>query len=332
MKVTLQDISKDTGLSVTTVSRALRGDTSITSENEILILEAAQRLGYPIIQRKTPISLRSEIYIALLVEILDGEFYAALLKGFKTLEQHKNVRILICNTLNMNKSTTDLLFELKRNHFSAAILFLPELSHAEYKNIVKNAPKDFPIISIAPIPNPIMDTISFDSYGGGYLVAEHFNQRGYKDLGIIKGSNKAIESQIRANGFTNYIDSQSDLNLVWTYQGDYTPVSGINAYDAYKNAEIKPRAVFVANDVMALSFISAAKEDNLRIPEDLAIVGFDDIQMAKFNHPKLSTIYADFGHMAENSVTHILEELAKPSKHMGYTSLIPVKLNIRESS
>jgi len=92
------------------------------------------------------------------------------------------------------------------------------------------------------------------------------------------------------------------------------------------------RALFIANDVMALSFISAAKEDNIRIPEDLAIVGFDDIQMAKFNHPKLSTINADFSQMAENSVTHILEELAKPSKHMGYTSLIPVKLNIRESS
>lgn len=332
LKVTLQDISLDTGLSITTVSRALRGDTRISPENEKLILESAQRLGYPIIQRKTPIELKNEIYIALIIEINQGEFYSALLDGFKYFEQFSNVRLLVFNTFGMNKSTTEVIAELKRNHFSAAILFLPNHEHTEYKQILKNAPQDFPVVSIVPITNPIIDTISFDSYGGGYMAAEHFYNRGYKELGIIKGAAKAIDSRFRTNGFINFIDTHDELELVWSYQGDYSADSGLKAYQAFKEAKTKPRAIFAANDEMAHSFIVAANEDRYEFPKDIAIVGFDDLLMSRYNYPTLTTIQTDFTLLAETAIGHIMGELAKPTKHVGYTNLIPVKLITRQSS
>lgn len=331
-KVTLQDISIDTGLSIATVSRALRGDSKISSDNEKAIIESAQRLGYPIMQRKTPLNLRTEIFVAFLSEFHEGEFYASLFHGFNNVESARNVHVCAFNTIGLNKPVKEFILELARNQFDAAVLFLPNLTQSDYKAIIKAVPPEFPLISTAPITNPIMDTISFDSYGGGHLVAEHFDERNYKTLGIIKGSYSAVEAKFRTNGFTDHIDSRQDMELIWSFQGDYSAESGRRAFEAYWKLDEKPRAIFASNDAMAMGFIESARAKNLRIPEDVAVAGFDNLPITRYHHPTLTSVDTDYQKLAENSVKQVLMRLENPSTHHGYMNLIPVKLNVRQSS
>ena len=177
-KITLKDIADDTGLSVSTVSRVLRGEGRSSSLNEQAIIESAQRLGYPLQKQQTPFELRIEIYIAVITHVKEGEFYTAFFNGFHQASKNTNVHFCLFSTDNIETPIQDFLFGLQK-HFDAAIIFLPSLTSDDYKRILSKLNPGFPIISTASILNPVLDTISFDGYGGGHLVAEHFFDKHY---------------------------------------------------------------------------------------------------------------------------------------------------------
>ncbi|AXJ00742.1 DNA-binding transcriptional regulator, LacI/PurR family [Cyclonatronum proteinivorum] len=333
-KVTLKHIAEDTGLSISTVSRALTRTGKISKENEKRIYESAYRLNYPVSSIHTPIELRNTIQIAIVTRHYTGEFFASLFEGFDLAAKDTNAGVSLMSVTHTSDSPDEIVSELRKTHFDAAVIFMPDYGEAEYEVLLNSFPAEFPLVSIAPIASPVMDTVTFDSYRGGHLVAKHFEERGYQKLGVIQGPINKSEAMLRKNGFLDYINASDNLSLVWEYCGDYSFAKGKAGYYNYKDAPVKPEAIFCTNDSMAVGFMHNAIRDGLIIPNDVAIAGYDDLPTCNLYTPTLSSVHTPYDSLGQKTIEIIINRLKEQSsaRHTGYISLVPVSLSVREST
>jgi DNA-binding LacI/PurR family transcriptional regulator len=333
-KVTLKDIAKDSGLSVSTVSRALARSGKISSENEKKVFESAHKLNYPLTVSDTPWELRKNISIALVTFLYTGEFFSSLFHGFDIASRDTNAQIRLLSVSNAKRNAVDIIANLEKSNFDAAVVFLPDFKEKDYYKLLKAVPETFPLFSAAPIVNPVIDTVTFDHYRGGYIVANHFKERGYRKVGIIQGPSNKSEALLRKNGFMDYTDESDQLNCIWEQKADYSLESGIQAYNAYRGLSQKPEAIFCSNDDVAIGFMHSAVRDGVRIPDDVAIAGFDDLPKCQYYTPTITSVNTPYELLGKKVIELIQERIKGDNNalHAGYTSLVPVSLSVREST
>ncbi len=333
-KVTLKHIAEDSGLSVSTVSRALARTGKISSENEKKIFESAQRLNYPLSVVDTPWELRETVNIAIVTHFYTGEFFSSLFYGFDAATKNTKATVRLMSVANASSSAIEIISGLKSANFDAAVVFLPDFKEQDYHDLLEAIPDNFPLVSAAPIVSPVLDTVTFDHYRGGYLVATHFEEQGFKKVGIIKGPSAKSEALLRKNGFWDYVAGSNTLSAVWDYKGDYSLESGIKAFEDYQKAAVKPEAIFCSNDDVAIGFMHSAVRNGVRIPEDVAIASFDDLPKCEYYTPSITSVNSPYTRLGEKVIELILDRLKEEgtTRQSGYTSLVPVSLSVRESS
>lgn len=332
MKITLKDISDDTGFSVSTISRAVRGKGRISQSNRKKIIASARKLGYPLPENGRSNIKDRTLSVAVITNFRTGEFYSAFYVGFLEATRDKEMNVSLFSVQPTIDEIDNLIGEIRDLGYSAAVIFIPELKEEQYRHILQTKPKDFPLISCSNIDNSVLDTVTFDAYQGATLVTKHFYSQGYRKLGIIEGPYEMPEARFRTNGFMDYIKQTGDAKSVWDFQGDYTLESGIRAFEDFENLEEKPEAVFAANDSMALGFIETAREAGYIIPDDIALAGYDNLPFCEYHYPKITSVHTDYRVMAENTLDNLLSRLGKSDKHQGIVSLVPVSLVVRDSS
>jgi len=332
MKVTLKDISEATGFSVSTISRAIRGEGRISEKNRRKILASAHKLGYPLPTNGRKLPKNQPPNIALITQFHSGEFYASFFNGFTEAAREKGITVSLFSVTHDIDSVGSLIEKLRLLGYSAAVIFVPQLKEEQYLHILHATPKDFPIISCSNIDNSVLDTVTFDAYQGAILAAKHLYEQGYRKLGIIEGPHVMPEARFRTNGYTDFVKSRDDVSLVWDYKGDYRLNAGIEAFHAFEKLEEKPEAIFTANDAMALGFMETAREAGYKFPNDIALVGYDNLPMCENHYPKLSSVETNYTRLAENTIDTLLSRIEKPVNHQGIVSLVPVSLKVRQSS
>jgi DNA-binding LacI/PurR family transcriptional regulator len=332
MKITLQDIASDTGYSASTVSRVLNGSDKYSDETRNAVLEAAHRLNYLTNKIRPTEHTKSYLNIALLTDFHEGEFYASFFYGYVQASKDMNLRISLISLRNPKEMIKDYIGIYSDQYFDGAIIFLTALKREDYEAIAADIPEGFPVISNALIESPVLTTITFDGYSGGHMAASHFNKKGYKKVGIIKGPQFKAESRFRFNGFADYVNQTNDMTLVMEYLGNFNYESGVQAYKEYRKLADKPEAIFISNDLMTHGFIDSAKADGLDIPGQIAVLSYDDLPMSVHSHPKISSVKTDFQALAKASLESLIERKENPQTSSGILSLVPVSLNVRESS
>lgn len=332
MKITLKDISDSTGFSVSTISRAVRGEGRISEANRRKILASAHELGYPLPTNGRAIPENQPPYVALITQFREGEFYSSFTLGFLNAAQKKNITLSLFGIDHDLNSVSTLIEQLRGIGFTAAILFAPELKEDDYKLILHSTPSDFPIISCSNIDNSVLDTVTFDAYQGATLVARHFHSKGYQKIGIIEGPAAMPESRFRSNGFRDYITHIAEEEMIWSFRGDYTLESGTKAFEDFQKLEEKPEAVFATNDAMAVGFMESARRFGFDVPKDLAVAGYDNLPICLNHFPRITSVNTDYKRLAENTIDNLMSRLGDPDVHQGIVSMVPVTLKIRESS
>lgn len=332
MKITLKDISDDTGFSVSTISRAVRGKGRISQSNRKKIIASARKLGYPLPDSGRTDKKSRTLTIAIITNFRTGEFYSAFYVGFLEASQDKKMNVSLFSIQPNTDDIDNLIGEILDLGYSAAVIFIPELKEDQYHHILQTKPKDFPLISCSNIDNSVLDTVTFDAYQGATLVTKHFYSQGYRKLGIIEGPYEMPEARFRTNGFMDYIKQTGDAESVWDFQGDYTLESGIRAFEDYQKQDEKPDAVFAANDSMALGFIETARKAGYKFPDDIALAGYDNLPFCEYHYPQITSVNTDYTVLAEHTLNNLISRLGKPDKHQGIVSLVPVSLEVRDSS
>ncbi len=296
----------------------------------------ATEIGYRSTARKKRSRKKKKVlHFALLSDYRIGEFYASLFCGYRDASYLEEVRISLLSVRDQLSECVRFVQQIHReNSYDGFILFFPALDRTHYDQILKVLPKGFPVVSNALVDNPNIATVTFDGYSGGRLAAEYFHKLGYKRLGMIEGPVQRPESRFRSNGFTDYIQQHSGLELSWRASGDFEFASGIEAFNAFREAPggRAADAVFAANDSMASGFMEAASAAGLRIPNDLAVLGYDNLPFAEHRKPSLSSIDTDFIELGVSSIKTLKNKLSRQAYKHGTLSLIPVTLVQREST
>lgn len=334
MKATLENIAAKTGLSISTVSRVLRGESKTVSDNVEMVINTAQELNYPVNTRllNSIYQYKKSTHVALITNFSEGEFYASFFNGLSQSTEGSNIYLCLYNYNTIETNLLDFIRYLSNNNFDAAILFLPTLKEHDYYQIIENVPDNFTLLSTAPVFHPVLDTVTFDSYRGGYIIGKHFDDQKYEDVGIIIGPTDRHESLLRKSGFTDYVDHKSKMNLCWQFGGDFTFESGQRAYQYYKESSHKPRAIFGSNDYVCLGFMEEALKDGVRIPEDLAIAGYDNLPICDLFSPSLTSVDTNYRKLGESVFSLLNEKIEKDKGHSGVFSVVPVSLKVRNSS
>jgi DNA-binding LacI/PurR family transcriptional regulator len=334
MKATLKDISEKTGLSISTVSRILRGESKTSSENVELTIRTAQEINYPINSRvlNGRYNYKKRLQIALITSFEPDEFYSTFYHGFNSATKDENINLALYAFNPDENSLSEFVRELSYNSIDAAILFLPTLQEKHYLEILEKCPDDFTLLSVAPLFNPVLDTITFDSYRGGYIVAQHFYERGYRQLGVITGPSNKNESLLRKNGFTDFINQKPDMKLIWQYEGDYSFQAGKSSFEEYSSLSTKPQAIFASNDYMCLGFLEQATKMGVSIPDQVAIAGYDDLPICGFVHPSITSVHTNYETLGKKAFQLLKEKMESSSSHSGILSIIPVSLSVRHTT
>ena len=327
MRVTLKHIADDTGLSIATVSRALSRQKRNHSNSEEQIYVSARKLGYPLL---TNSSENQQLSIALVMKLFEGEFYASLINGFHEASGSTSSEIIFSYVAKQDDNLVDDIIKLSKKH-SGICLFLPSMTDKDYLKI-KEGVGQYPILSLLPSKNPKIDTVCFDSYRGGYILAKHFEEQGYKKFGFISGPSNRADALFRNNGFLNHIHENDDLELVWSFEGDFRSSSGKAAFAEYKNTGLKDVAIFGGNDYSCFGFMKAAIESGYKIPDDFIIAGYDNLSFCETFTPELTSIATDFHELGKKSIRIIENMVAENSDSFGNISMIPVEIKIRNST
>lgn len=332
MKVTLKDIAEDTGYSISTISRALNGLDKTSTKAKKEILKSARKLNYPINNNILNASASGIIDVMLITGVEIGEFYASFFNGLNNAASKEKVRLNLTSLENEVPDIGDIANKIEEESYNGLIINTPRFSTAQYQELKDFLPEDFPVISNEVLDNQIFDTVGFDNYSGGNLVAKHFRERGYRSCGLIHGPREKTDARLRGHGFKDLIKSTDDMELVWEFEGNYSIGSGIEAFREFEKLDNKPRAIFSSNDNMCKAFMKEAMMEGYTFPEDLAIVGFDDLPMCKNHRPTISSVHTDYEMLGKVSIQKMKELLGNPEKPRKLLSLVAVDLNVRESS
>jgi len=327
VRTTLKQVADDTGLSIATVSRALRRNKRRYSKNEEKIYASARKLGYPFIGE---LNHEEQLTIALVTEVHQGEFYSSLFNGFYNSSKNSESEIVFVNLAKYSNDPVQHIINLSKK-YSGICLFLPNLEKIDYKRIRQGVGK-YPIISLTPMKNPTIDTVSFDSYSGGYMIAKHFEEQGYKNFGIVSGPGDAVDAAFRKNGFVDHISEKKDLELVWEFKGDFSSESGRDAFNDYKKQNIPNMAIFGCNDHTCFGFMKSAIEAGYKIPEDFIIAGYDNLSFCDNFTPELTSVATNFDILGIRAIRTIENMVNDSNEIIRQFSMVPVEIIIRAST
>lgn len=308
---TIQDVAKEAGVSVATVSRVLNGSRSVSPKTKELVMGVVRKLDYqPNLLGRNLRRIETRMVLVLLPSIANP-FYSRIVKGIEDVAHKNGYNILLCNT-DSDINRERMYLELLKNRLSDGAIFLaPELSMEDLSAIAKS----YPVVQCCEYKEGAkVSHVSIDNFGAAYKAVKHLVGLGHRKIGMISCSNGFVSTVQREAGYRKALeDSGIIFDRALVKYGDYGFKSGLRAAVQFITMSERPTAIFAISDVMAIGALRAIKESGLKTPEDIAVIGFDNISFASMCDPLLTTISQpkyDLGCTAmELLLRHIRKEL-----------------------
>ena len=173
------------------------------------------------------------------------------------------------------------------------------------------------------------DTITIENHEGARAMTRHLVARGHRRIAMIAGPERNHDAAERLRGYrTTLTENRIELDESLVVQGDFSELSGHLAVTQLLALESRPTAIFAANDSMAIGALSALRENDLRVPHDMAVAGFDDIPLARYMNPPLSTVHVDISQLGARAAALLLLSLQKngrPHQHLQLSTTLVIR-------
>lgn len=317
---TIKDVARRAQVSITSVSYALNGTGTISEATRKRVLQAAEELNYHPNAFARHLKTRKTHTIGIFISRFGGLFYEEILEGIHDAALKTDYELIVCPESRSQRRI------LTNRQVDGAIVFDSKI---QSDLLTRLASRRFPIVVLDRLlEGEYLFPLLVDNPQGAREAFRHLYEQGARSLAFVAGASDAFDNAERMRTFLE--EAAAHQVPVRCYQGDFTEASGYAvARDLLGEPEL-PDGVFCANDQMAIGLIKALKERGLTPPDDLAIVGFDDIPLAQYVQPPLSTVGASrflWGTVAATLLIAFLEDGVEP-----HPSRIPVKLIVRQSS
>jgi LacI family transcriptional regulator len=337
-RATIKEVASAAGVSTQTVSRVINNRPDVSPETRKRIQDIIDRLGYqPSALARSLIRQRSYT----LGVVTAGLKYigpSRTLSGITGAAEGVGYSLLLKELTHFDANNVTPIFQtLLSRHVDGIIWAVPEVG--ENRNWVHNSSfdLDIPIVYLAMKPQEKISVVSINNYLGGQLAMAHLLEQGYRHIGHISGPLDWWEARERMTAWKDaLIDAGLKTNDEHWAEGNWSPASGSQAIEKLFNQYPEMDAIFVANDQMALSVLHYACRRGLRIPDDLGVVGFDDIPESAFFWPPLTTVQQDQYNIGEVAVEEIIKIIESGWQHQEpvrpKSILLAPTLVVRQSS
>lgn len=333
--ITIKDVAIQARTSIATVSAVINSSAFVSSELKKRVENAIKELGFIPNVLASSLKSKKSFQVGLLISDIRNIFYPEFYRGFEDFVRKKRYNILLCNSDNnpiLEKEYLQLLSQKRVDGITITVSNESTIDEAiNYYN------KGLPIVFLELFPKettkPLFTHIRTDGVKGAKMAVQHLIDNGYKKIAVIAHYAQYREYKERVDGYCTAL-KENNIKV----RNDYIKVGGLSNNEAKIHTEellkLKdpPEAIFATNNRMVLGVLQSIKKLNLKIPDNIALVGYDDFEWAEFLCPPLTTIKQpayDIGKEAAKELFRLMNNTKKPKPKI---ITLPNELIIRESS
>ncbi len=314
---TIKDVAKRAGLGVSTVSRYLSKNGYVSSKAKIKIEKAIDELNYYPNAIAQSIRNKKTNTIALLIPSISNQFFLQLASLIENNLFDEGYKVILCNTNGDTDREEKYVDVIIQNRIDGVISATGTISN-------RLIDKDIPIISLdrtTSTPNNFVVTVTANHYLGGEQAANHLIDSGCKRLLDLHGPQEFEPIYLRTKGFKEQARSRGINVSAKPYNSEYDVLKIANEYDG----------VFIWNDFSTIIFIAECLENGINIPNDLQVIGYDDIELLKHFYPKISTIAQPMSELAKEAVKMMINMIIKEEK-INHNIILNTNLVVRNTT
>jgi len=327
--VTIMDVASEAGVSYATVSRVLNDDAHVRPQTRQRVQQAMERLGYVVNRPARSLAGGRSRVIGILVPDLGTGYIGEIMRGIDDELDLAHYDMMLYTTHRREAKESSYVASLTQGMADGLLIVLPR-NPATFMQTLRQ--RNFPYVLIDHQGTNEKDhAVGATNWQGAYNATEYLIKLGHRRIGFITGSMDLGCARDRLAGFQAALRTYHlpvDPQLI--YEGDFHQPDGYAGGNALLSLPQPPTAIFASNDVMAMGVMDAARSRGLRIPEDISILGFDDIPQSQNIRPALTTVRQPLEKMGRVAAQMLLDLLNDPQKDVSRVEL-PTELIIRDS-
>ncbi|MGE7545983.1 LacI family DNA-binding transcriptional regulator [Sporosarcina newyorkensis] len=327
--VNIFDVAKLANVSIATVSRVTSNKEGVNEKTRAAVLEAMDKLGYrPNSAARTLRMSKSNIIIVLMLNI-KNTFYSEYIRGLEEVARNAGYDLLIGSTdgdIEKEKNYMDLI---RDSRVDGVILTTAGVLNDDFvKKINESSPV---VLTFDYVPGQNIPSISIDNESASRKITNHLINMGHKRIAHITGYMGRLQSQTRLNGYKQALAQHNiQVQEALIQEGGYLLQDGYIATQKLLSFEKVPTAIYGGNDNIAIGALKAILDAGLRVPEDIAVVGFDDVEVASYMTPSLTTIHQPRYEIGKRAMDLLLKKINEEQIQQPHV-ILEDELMIRES-
>ena len=326
---TIRDVARASGVSIATVSRVFNNSSLVSEDTAKRVMEVAARFDYWPNSAAQSLTTNRTNTLGVLLPDLFGEFYSEVIRGIDSLARRESYQIMLSSSHADNEEVL-MAARSMLGRIDGLLMMAPEDASAE---TVARIRKRVPLVLLNPATDaPANCSVSIDNFSGAREAVNHLLKMGHHRIALIAGPRGNVDANERLRGFNQALsDAGQDPAKAVVIQGDFREPSGFSAGIELVKCVPRPSAVFVANDSMAVGLLAAFEGLGLHIPGDMGVVGFDDVDIAGYLRPPLTTVHIDPFALGQRAAQMMINEIQFPETRTNHHILLPAVLKIRRS-
>lgn len=326
---TIREVARAAGVSIATVSRVFNNSSLVNRETAERVLEAAANLDYWPNSAAQSLATRRTRTLGVLLPDLFGEFYSDVIRGIDRQARLNDYQILLSSS---HSNSADVLAAIRAmlGRIDGLIMMAPD---EESIDTVERVRRRIPVALLSPRTHvDRCHSLGIDNFGGSMEAVEHLLSLGHREIAFIAGPLGNVDAEERLRGFRQALTAAGqDPDQRMILDGDFREITGFEAAAILLERRPRPTAVFTANDSMAIGLLAALDGFGCRVPEDMAVVGFDNVSIAGYLNPPLTTVHVDACGMGCQAVELLLEDMKAGHAREPVRMVIPAGLKVRSS-
>ena len=342
----IKDVAKKAGVSISTVSNVLNDTKFVSEELKKKVQDAVQELNYKVDPIARNMKTRKTKTIGLITADVCGLFYPFLIKGVYEVANQRGYQVMICDSageygeqgaIEREKENFDKMFANKVGGIIFASVTSPHTDKEYWYSLKKKTfqHQNIPLVSIEQDFSEVgIDSVYFDCYANSVKATEHLVECGCKKIAHVTGPVFSNVVKERMQGYRDAMKKSGlDVKDIMIAYGDYTHQSGYKAAKTLIQNAKGLDGIFFANDLMALGALRAFKELNIRIPEDIKIIGYDNTFASGLVDPSLSTIHIPKRHTGKLAMQLLVDQIENPVENRKVQKIkVEGRLVVRQST
>jgi LacI family transcriptional regulator len=330
-RMTIREIADLAGVSIATVSRVLNGRDDVSDETRELVQRVIQQHGYTANRSARGLSAGRTGLVGVLVPLVYPVYFSAILAGAAEALYEQDLRLLLSPTGHEHDREVSLLDRLVHGATDGALLVLPEESSDELERLVEQGYR-FVIVDPRLRLDARIPSVSAAHASGADQAMRHLLGLGHRRIAAITGPRGWVATEDRRRGYNAALADAGILpDPSLEAEADWEITGGVEAAGSLLDLPDPPTAIFAFNDNLAIGAIQAARARGLRVPDDLSVVGFDDVEHATIITPTLTTVRQPLAEMGRTAVSLLVRLLERQRFEMVHVEL-GTRLVVREST